>query len=104
MYSWEEIHRYFPREKVAQLRMDFMEKYRSGKFSKKELMEKYRMSRKTLYNTIKRYKDATELEDFFDKPKAPKNPHRNFSSEEIALLIEIAKQDRLRLKKRRPCS
>jgi transposase len=100
-FSWEYIYRKMFPEEAAKLRKQLMEEYRSGKFSNKELMERYCMSERTYYNTIKRYKNATCLEDFMDKPRAPKNPHRKLSPEDIEFLIEIAREDVLGLKKRK---
>lgn len=100
-FSWEYIHRKLSSEEVAKLRKQLIEEYHSGRYSNKELMERYHMSERTYYNTIKRYKNATSLEDFVDKPRAPKNPHRKLSPEDIEFLIEIAREGVLDLKKRK---
>ncbi len=48
-FSWDDIHTHFPKEKVARLRKELIEEYRSGKLSDKELMERYHMSKQTFY-------------------------------------------------------
>jgi hypothetical protein len=98
-FSWDDIHRYFPKEEVARLRKELMEEYRSGEHTDKELMERYRMSKQTFYETIERYKDAVELSDFMDESKAPKNPYRKFLPEHEEKVKELVMEDREALKK-----
>ena len=100
-FSWGYIYKKLSQKDIAELRKQLMEEYRSEKFSNKELMERYGMSEKTYYNTIKRYKNATYLEDFMDESRAPKDPRRKLSAEDIEFLIEIARDDILDLKKRK---
>ena len=81
-YNWDFIQDNISPEKLAELRRRFMEEWRSGKCTKEQMMERYRMSERTFRNTIKRYADAVELDDYKDKPRAPKNPHRKFTDED----------------------
>ncbi len=101
VFSWKYLHRKLSPEEVAKFRKQLIEEYRSGRFTNKELIERYGMSERTYYNTLKWYKNAIRLEDFMDKPRAPKNPHRKLSPEDIEFLIEIAREDVLGLKKRK---
>jgi hypothetical protein len=45
-----------------------MEEWRSGEYTKKEMMRRYRMSERTFRYTIKRYADAKELDDYNKTP------------------------------------
>lgn len=103
-FSWEDIHRYFPREVVARLRKKLMEEYRSGEYTDKELMERYHMSKQTFYETLERYKDAVEFSDFMDESKAPKNPHRKILPEHEERIKELVTSDREELKKSKSSS
>jgi predicted DNA-binding protein YlxM (UPF0122 family) len=47
-----------------------MEEYLSDKYSDKELMRRYHMSKQAFYITVEKYKDGLELEDFMDGSKA----------------------------------
>jgi len=40
-----------------------MEEWRSGNYTKEEMIERYRMSERTFRETIKRYPDTRELDD-----------------------------------------
>jgi len=57
-----------------------LELHRSG-WTRKALMNEFKMSESTLDATLKRYKDAKCVEDCMDKSRAPKNPNRNFSAQ-----------------------
>ncbi len=59
-YDWDFIQDNISPEKLAELRRRFMEEWRSGRYTKKQMMERYRMSERTFRNTIKRYADAKE--------------------------------------------
>ena len=87
-YNWDFIQNNIPSEKLAELRRRFMEEWRSGRYTKKEMMERYLMSERTFRNTIKKYADAEELDDYKDKPWAPNNPHRKFKDEEYNDVVE----------------
>jgi len=71
-YNWDFIQDNIPPEKLAELRRRFMEKWRSGNHTKEEIMGRYRMSERTFRNTIKRYADTRELDDYNDEPQSPK--------------------------------
>jgi len=75
-YNWDFIQDNIPPEKLTELRRRFMEEWRSGNYTKEEMIERYRMSERTFRDAIKRYSDARELDDFKDKPPSPKNPGR----------------------------
>jgi len=96
-YKWEYVHKHFPPEEVAQFRMEMMEKRASGKYSDKELMKQYGMTKQTFYNTINRYSDAKEEKDFMDKSKAPKNPAKKLKPEDIEKIKQIVRNDREKL-------
>jgi len=98
-FSWDDIHRYFPKEEVARLRKKLMEEYRSGEYTDKELIERYHMSKQTFYETIERYKDAVEFSDFLDESKAPKNPYHKIFPEHEERIKELVTTDREELKK-----
>jgi hypothetical protein len=86
-YNWDFIQDNIPPEKLAELRRRFMEEWRSEKYTKEEMIERYRMSEKTFRDTIKRYADARELDDYKDEPWSPKNPHRKFTDEEYQEVV-----------------
>jgi hypothetical protein len=46
-YNWDFIQNNIPSEKLAELRRRFMEEWRSGRYTKKEMIERYRMSERT---------------------------------------------------------
>ena len=54
-YNWDFIQNNIPSEKLAELRRIFMEVWHFGRYTKKEMMERYRMSERTFRNTIKKY-------------------------------------------------
>ena len=45
------------------------------------------MSERTFHDAIKRYSEARELDDFKDKPRSPKNPHRKFTDEDYQEVV-----------------
>jgi transposase len=65
-YNWDFIQNNIPPEKLAELRRRFMEEWRSGNYTKEEMIERYRMSERTFRDTIKRYPDTRELDDYKD--------------------------------------
>jgi hypothetical protein len=87
-YNWDFIHDNIPPGRLAELRRRFMEEWRSGKYTKKQMMERYRMSERTFRNTIKKYADAKELDDYKDQPRAPKNPHRKFTDDDYSAVVK----------------
>lgn len=50
-----------------------MEEWRSGNYTKEEMIERYRMSERTFHDAIKRYSEARELNDFKIKHGRPKS-------------------------------
>jgi len=99
-YNWDFIHDNIPPEKLAELRRRFMEEWRSGKYTKKQMMERYRMSERTFRNMTKKYANAKEPEDYKDKPRRPNNPHRKFTDEEYNDVVETFDSTRDELKTR----
>jgi hypothetical protein len=59
-----------------------MEEWRSGKYTKEKMLERYRMSERTFYTMIKKYADAKEIDDYKEESRTPKNPPRKFTDEE----------------------
>jgi hypothetical protein len=54
-YNWDFIQNNIPPEKLAELRRRFMEEWRSGRYTKKEMMERYRIGcRSALFVTRQR--------------------------------------------------
>lgn len=98
-YKWANIQRYFPQEKVARMRKQMCEERASGKYTDKELMQRYGMSKQTFYNTVKRYSDAKEDRDYMDRSKAPKNPARKLKPEDIENIQQLVRNDRTELGK-----
>ncbi len=92
-FTWAHIQRRFPREDVAFLRMHLLKEHRKGA-KPKDLMERYRMSRQTLYDTLRRYGHARSLKDFLDRSRAPRNPFRKVTPEHEAILVRLAREDR----------
>ncbi len=86
-YNWDFIQDNIPPEKLAELRRRFMEEWRSGNYTKEEMIERYRMSERTFFDTIKRYAEARELNNFKDEPRSPKNPHRKFTDEDYQEVV-----------------
>jgi hypothetical protein len=62
-YNWDFIQNNIPPERLVELRKRFMEEWRSGKYTKEEMLERYRMSERTFYTMIKKYADAIEIDD-----------------------------------------
>jgi len=81
-YNWDFIQNSIQLEKLMELRKRFMEEWRSGKYTKEEMLERYRMSERTFYTMIKKYSEAREIDDYREESRAPKNPHRKFTDEE----------------------
>ncbi len=49
VYSWEDVHRYFPQEVVEQYRRKIIEEWKSGKFKDRDIWERYGMSENAFY-------------------------------------------------------
>ncbi len=65
-----------------------MEEWRSGKYTKEEMLERYRISERTFYTMIKKYADAREKDDYREESRAPKNPQRKFTDEEYEDVVK----------------
>ena len=50
-FLWDGIHKYSPKKEIARLRKKLMEEYRSDEYTDTELMERYHVSKQTLYDT-----------------------------------------------------
>jgi putative transposase len=87
-YNWDFIQNSIQIEKLVELRKRFMEEWRSGKYTKEEMLERYRMSERTFYTMIKKYADAREIDDYKEESRAPKNPHRKFTDEEYEDVVK----------------
>ena len=79
-FTWNELCHYFPEKRIAELRFTILNLHRSG-WTRRALMDEFKMSENTLVATLKRYKNAKCAEDCVDKTRAPKNPGRKFSSQ-----------------------
>lgn len=99
-YNWDFIQDNISPEKLAELRRRFMEEWRSGNYTKDEMIERYRMSERTFHDTIKRYADAKELNDYKDESHSPKNPHRKFTDEEYQEVVKTFDRTREDVKTR----
>ena len=71
VYSWENIHQFFPLEKVENLRKQIIEEWKSDKFKDREIWERYGLSENAFYDLIKRYSEENEI-GLKDKSKKPK--------------------------------
>ncbi len=97
MYSWENIHRFFPSEKVEQLRKQIIEEWKSDKFKDREIWERYGMSENAFYDIIKKYSEENE-NGLKDKSKKPKNPHHKLEIDDIKIIIQKAQTEQERIK------
>src|SRR5450756_2292755 len=87
VYKWEDIRKYFPPERVAEIRAKILELRKSGKYTDRELWEMYGMSERTFYDLVERAKDGSTAEDLKDRPSKPKNPYRKLTDEDKACLL-----------------
>ena len=97
VYKWEDIRKYFPPERVAEIRARILELRESGKYTDRELWKMYGMSDRTFYDLIKRAKDGSTAEDLKDSPSKPKNPYRKLTDEDIAEIINLRLDDKNRI-------
>ncbi len=97
VYNWENIHQFFPSEKVEQLRKQIIDEWKSGKFKDREIWERYGMSENAFYDLIKRYSEEKE-NGLIDKSKKPKNPHHKLETDDIEIIIQKAKNEPERIK------
>ena len=94
VYKWDNIRKYFPPERVAEIRAKILELRESGKYTDRELWEMYGMSERTFYYLVERAKDGSRAEDLKDRPSKPKNPFRKLTDEDKAEIINLCLDDR----------
>src|SRR5450756_2860535 len=97
VYKWEDIRKYFPPERVAEIRAQILELRKSGKYTDRELWEMYGMSERTFYDLVERAKDGSTAEDLKDRPSKPKNPYRKLTDEDKAEIINLRLDDTNRI-------
>lgn len=97
VYSWENIHRFFPSEKVEHLRKQIIEEWKSDKFKDREIWERYGLSENAFYDLIKKYSDENE-NGLKDKSKKPKNPYHKLEIDDVKIIIQKAQNERERIK------
>jgi transposase len=97
VYSWENIHRFFPSEKVEQLRIQIIEEWKSDKFKDREIWERYGLSENAFYDLIKKYSDENE-NGLKDKSKKPKNPYHKLEIDDVKIIIQKAQNEQERIK------
>lgn len=97
VYSWENIHQFFPPEKVENLRKQIIEEWKSDKFKDREIWERYGLSENAFYALIKRYSEEKE-NGLKDKSKKPKNPHHKIEIDDIKIIIQKAQNEKERIK------
>ena len=96
-YKWDDIRKYFPPERVAEIRAKILELRKSGKYTDRELWEIYGMSERTFYYLVERAKDGSRAEDLKDRPSKPKNPYRKLTDEDKAEIINLFLDDTNRI-------
>ena len=97
VYKWEDIRKYFPPERVAEIRAKILELRESGKYIDRELWEMYGMSERTFYDLVERAKDGSTADDLKDRPSKPKNPYRKLTDEDKAEIINLRLDDTNRI-------
>jgi transposase-like protein len=97
VYKWEDIRKYFPPERVAEIRAKVLELRKSGKYTDRELWEMHGMSERTFYYLVERAKDGSTAEDLKDRPSKPKNPYRTLTDEDKAEIINLCLDDTNRI-------
>ena len=93
VYKWEDIRKYFPPERIAEIRVKILELRESGKYTDRELWEIYGMSERTFYDLVERAKDGSTAEDLKDRSSKPKNPYRKLTDEDKAEIINLRLDD-----------
>ena len=93
VYKWEDIRKYFPPERIVEIRVKILELRESGKYTDRELWEIYGMSERTFYDLVERAKDGSTAEDLKDRPSKPKNPYRKLTDEDKADIINLRLDD-----------
>ncbi len=97
VYKWGDIRKYFPSERVAEIRAKILELRESRKYTDRELWEMYEMSERTFYDLCERAKDGSIAEDLKDRPSNPKNPYRKLTDEDKAEIINLRLDDTNRI-------
>ena len=97
VYKWEDVRKYFPPERVAEIRAKILELRESGKYIDRELWEMYGMSERTFYDLVERAKDGSTADDLKDRPSKPKNPYRKLTDEDKAEIINLRLDDTNRI-------
>lgn len=97
IYRWEHIHRFFPPEIVEEYRKKIITEWESGKFTDREIWERYGMSENAFYDLIKRYSKDKE-EGLKDKPSNPKKPFRKLDQNNVESIINKAVEEEERIK------
>jgi transposase len=77
--------------KVEEQRSQFIQEFLKGQESITFLCKKYHISRKTAYKWHNRFL-LLEMEGLKDQPKAPHDPHRIYSKEQIDFAIDYKRQ------------
>src|SRR5450759_2123023 len=95
--KWEDIRKYFPPERVAEIRAKILELRKSGKYTDRELWEMYGMSERIFYDLVERAKDGSTAENLKDRPSKPKNPYRKLTDEDKAEIINLRLDDTNRI-------
>lgn len=93
VYKWEEIRKYFPPERIAEIRADILKLRESGKYTDEELWKKYGMSERAFYDLIAREKEGNTIENLRDKTSKPHNPYRKLTDEDIAEIVNLRMED-----------
>lgn len=97
VYKWEDIRKYFPPERVAEIRSEILELRKSGRYTDEELWKMYGMSERTFYDLVARGKERDTAKDLMDKPSKPKKPHRKLTDEDKAEIINLRLDDTSRI-------
>ncbi len=64
VYKWDDIRKYFPPERVAEIRAKTLELRKYGKYTDRELWEIYGMSELTFYYLVERAKYGKKILHF----------------------------------------
>ena len=60
VYKWEDIRKYFPADRVSEIRTKILELRESGKYTDRELWEMYGMSERTFYDLLNEQKTEVQ--------------------------------------------
>lgn len=98
-YKWEEVQKYFPPERIAGIRAEIIELWKSEQYPDREIWMAYGMSETSFYELINRYKEEKE-EGLHDKSSRPKEPARKIGHEEEKIIETMATDDRKRIEEK----